>query len=53
MKSTASESRIRTGSVQSDCYTVETNDSGPEQDPEIPREPEGSDSPTMALRKKL
>lgn len=53
IKSTATESRIRTGSVQSDCYTVETNDSGPEQDPEIPREPEGSDSPTMSLRKKL
>jgi hypothetical protein len=53
MKTTTSEYRPRNGSVQSDCYTVETNDSGPEQDPEIPREIEGSDSPSITLRKKL
>ena len=45
--------RIRTMSMQSDGYTVETNDSGLEIDPEIPRENDGSDSPSLSLRKKL
>ena len=52
-KSAASEYRPRNGSVQSDCYTVETNDSGREEDPEIPKEVEGSDSPSLTLRKKF
>lgn len=49
----SSDYRTRNGSVQSDTYTLETMDSGgAEGDPEIPREVEGSESPTMALRKK-
>jgi hypothetical protein len=40
-------------SMQSDGYTVETSDSGPDVDPEIPRENDGSDSPTLTLRKKF
>lgn len=46
-------SRLRSPSMQSDGYTIETNDSGPDIDPEIPREIEGSDSPSITLRKKL
>ena len=53
LKTTTSEYRARNGSMQSDGYTVETNDSGADMDPEIPKEPEGSESPTLSLRKKL
>jgi hypothetical protein len=50
----AAEYRIRSGSVQSDVYTADS-DAGNEQDPElvVAKEAEGSDSPAIALRKKI